>query len=135
MSTSNIASALCALLASWVGTISEKLRSLCEDQAEVHKINSGVWSNEAGLIVAYVTCLPRGDPSGDSVDATVSLQPDDHGNILSADVCWSSGQLIFEGPKTSVFFSTPEKALVEVNRFCESIETELVTSLVAHCCK
>ena len=106
----------------YIKRIAEELRAESSRMGVNGTMNAGSWSNDSGIVTAYLSYYPSNDASQDSIDAVITLAPRDDmskGMKLTADISWSNGDIIADIAECTIQFSTPHELLSEASRAYE----------------
>ncbi|MCA9870758.1 MAG: hypothetical protein KC487_10335 [Anaerolineae bacterium] len=117
-----------SLLTSKVSFAAETLRNECSEHTVSQWINHGSWSNDAGIMVAYISCNLDHDRSKDAIEATWQITPDQEFVILQGDICRSNGEIISSILDTRVDFAGADSAAIQEVR--SLLDAGLAESLV-----
>ena len=93
------------------------------------KLHVGTWSNDRGIIMAYLSSVPIHDPARDNIEATIELTLSDMIVLVTVTICFSSGEIIYEIAEQELSFITLPELLSKVNQLLESLEQEILSRL------
>jgi hypothetical protein len=82
------------LVATRLARVAEELRLRVANFGWGNTIQTGSWSNDRGIVTAYVTVHPVGDVAEEAIEAVITLVPSARGVRFTADVCTADGEIL-----------------------------------------
>lgn len=117
-----------SLLASEVSSAAHTLRNECSEHTVSRWIDHGSWSNDAGIMVAYISCNLDHDRSKDAIEAIWQITHDQEFVVLQGDICRSNGEILSSILDVRVDFADAEGTAIQEVR--SLLDAGLAESLV-----
>ena len=81
------------LVNDYVRWLAEKLQLVLKDSGLPGKVSNAAQKTSLGIL-GYVSFSPHQNPEEENVDATILLRLLEENPKVSADICWSDGEII-----------------------------------------
>jgi hypothetical protein len=83
---------LVQLVDTCIVSLLKRLQPIVNDSSSHGKLTGATHKNPQGIILGYVSFSPHRNPEEETIDATLLI--DLAKEVMSADICWSNGEII-----------------------------------------
>ena len=84
-----------------------------------NRLRTGAWSNDNGIITAYLSYQLQDDPAADNLEVVYTIVPADEGLRFTVDICQPDGEVLSEILDSYVVFSTEAVLVSELSQLGE----------------
>jgi hypothetical protein len=91
------------------------------------KIRTGSWENNAGIVMAYLSYFTNDDPNEDNIDITIQVDLGSESGQFTADICWSSGEIINELAHNEFSYNSLQELLDHIRQLMDAVILEVVS--------
>jgi hypothetical protein len=125
---------LLKLIDCFVASLLDRLQLVLKDSCSTGRISKASWKNPHN-ICGYVSFSPDRNPENKNIDATLILNTVENFVQMSADICWSDGEMIYDFGEFEIGYSSPEDLSEKIQKIYSQIDdkmfqkmAELITS-------
>jgi hypothetical protein len=125
---------LLKLIDCFVASLLDRLQLVLKDSYSTGRISKASWKNPHN-ICGYVSFSPDRNPENKNIDATLILNTAENFVQMSADICWSDGEMIYDFGEFEIGYSSPEDLSEKIQKIYSQIDdkmfqkmAELITS-------
>ena len=116
------------VLAQWFDTrlasLSNRLQPVLKDSRSTGKIGSAIQKAPQG-IYGFVSFSPHGKPEEENIDATLFINLGEKIAKMSADICWSDGDMIGDFGDYKIGYSSLVELSEKIEKIYSQIEGEI----------
>lgn len=123
------------LLTSMVSSAAEQLRQECHQEGFFPRIVFGNWSNDAGIMLGYISCYPTDDLGENSLDMTWQFTTDQNVVMIEGNICQSNGEIVSTILDRSVSLADPKVAVRELEISLEAGFADAIDQLKRILCR
>ncbi len=113
----------------FVTSLMEKLQPVLKDSCSIGKLDTGTWENPQ-IIWGYVEFSPHKNPVEENIDATLSFDIRESFVKMSADICWSDGEVISDFGDYQIEYSSLIDLSEKIQIVYSQIESKMVQKMV-----
>lgn len=114
---------------SFVASLSDRLQPVLKDTCSIGQIRSATQKSTQG-ISGYVLFSPHRNPEEEEIDATLFIQLGENIAKISADICWSDGEMISDFGEFRVEYSSLDDLSRKIESIYPQIEENMFSKMV-----
>jgi len=118
---------LAAILTPYMSELRQELRIYGVEIGLPGRCQSGVWFNDKGILLAYISYHLSDDPARESVDGVCDIRVLKHTASLSIDISWSNGEMVTEICDQTINYTTEDDLIHQVKELLDQSRQNLLT--------
>jgi hypothetical protein len=132
------ADVLVKLIDHFAASLLDRLQPVLKESHSAGNLNSGSWKNPQNIFCGYVSFFPHRNPEEKTIDATLVLHARKNLVKMSADICWSDGEMLYDFGEFEIGYSSLEDLSEKIKKIYSQIDdklfqkmAELITSILS----